>query len=391
MNKYVYQPYKMAETIDRFNNVYSQFLDELEKLCDFKRKLSPTNFLKNYVCNILPQMDNISVCNEDFFTHSNLILVSCGKSYPSVTFKNILKVSQYKKNRMTKINFWKYLHTLYLLSTKLTSEIEALLDDEEISSNKDKIRCVLDSHKNLINNLKQYRPDKIFIEQAVVPTEKKNSSHASASSPAPGMGGLPGMGGGLPGMSPDFLQNSLIGKLANDLSKDFNEKDFASLNSPADILSSFFGGGGDGDGDGMGGLGNIMKTICTKMDQKIKSGELNQHDLMSEAQQLMGGFMGGMAPNTDCPPPGPGASPPGAGMPSPGANPPGMNNPLGAGMPSFAELAKMTPDQLRRLGANNMMNAMNAQKPNPKHTLNKDEKEKSKNTPTKGVIIRKKK
>jgi len=44
-----------------------------------------------------------------------------------------------------------------------------------------------------------------------------------------------------------------------------------------------------------------MGTVCKKLDDKMKSGELNQNVLLNEAQQMMqnlGGF-GGMGGNAD--------------------------------------------------------------------------------------------
>ena len=45
---------------------------------------------------------------------------------------------------------------------------------------------------------------------------------------------------------------------------------------------------GGGDSKGGSALGNIMTTVCSELDNKIKKGELDQSVLFKEAQGLMG-------------------------------------------------------------------------------------------------------
>ena len=91
-------------------------------------------------------------------------------------------------------------------------------------------------------------------------------------------------GGGMPFPFGD-IENTQIGKLAGELAEKI-EKDgnveMPNITNPSDIFSMMF------SGDKNNPIGNIMNTVCSELDSKIKNGELDQGKLFSEAQGLMG-------------------------------------------------------------------------------------------------------
>ena len=60
------------------------------------------------------------------------------------------------------------------------------------------------------------------------------------------------------------------------------------MSNPADLISSLFSGGENNP------IGNIMNKVVSLIDEKMKSGELNQEDLVKEANNVMN-----MMGNTD--------------------------------------------------------------------------------------------
>ena len=364
-----------ASVLDRFNNVYQQFLEDLNKTFKVKTSILPEpdkKYLEEFVQRVLPYMDNVSVCNEDFFNHSkDPVLLVVGK----ITFHQIFTHSEYRKKN-TKISFWKYLHALYLLSTKLTDNVEKIISGLKHSDLVSATKCVLDSRDTIINNLKKYRPDIVFTHDTLSPEDTKAIQHTTQRKKD--REELKEMEDSM-NESSDFFSGSLIGQLASDLSKEVNPADFKDLGNPADLMAKLFGGGLATSGTGAdsnflaGGLGNIMATVCNKMDEKIKSGELNQHSLMMEAQKLMGGL--NLFP--------PGGMPPRPNVAQPSASP--------NGMPMPPNLANMTPDQLRQMGMQmGMMNMMaTSMQGNPKTRTKNSGKSCGENK--KGVIRRKKK
>jgi len=267
----------MTQILERFNSVYTQFFDELRK--EFHVKIDAddkTDHLTDFVKHILPYMDNISVCNEDFLklTEPHLHLTH------NVSFHHIMTHEKYEMN---KISFWKYLHTIYLLSTKLEDEIKALSQDNI------QIKAVISSKDDIVENIKKYKPETIFEIIAKPPT---NANTAASTKADEIMEDLKEDDEN-EGVS-DFFKSSMIGKLAEVLSKEFNPEEFKDIQNPMDLLGSLFQPSSGTTGIGpMPGMENILKKVCIKMDEKLKSGELNHEALLMDAQRLMSTMFSG--------------------------------------------------------------------------------------------------
>ncbi len=80
-----------------------------------------------------------------------------------------------------------------------------------------------------------------------------------------------------------FDENSLIGGLAKELSSEIDPKDLGDIKSFADI-GKLFAPGENGENK----LQNVMKTVTQKLDAKMQNGQLNQEQLLNEAQNMMG-------------------------------------------------------------------------------------------------------
>jgi hypothetical protein len=83
-----------------------------------------------------------------------------------------------------------------------------------------------------------------------------------------------------------FFENSTIGSLAQEISKEINMDDLKGKD-PSEILNATFNGGGSG-GNQANVLGSVVSKVSAKIHERIASGSLNQEDLMSEAMNLMG-------------------------------------------------------------------------------------------------------
>ncbi len=280
----------MAQILERFENVYKQFFDELNKTFGIKI-VNQDNicYLDDFITHILPHMDNISVCNEDFLKLSTQHI----HLTHNVSFRHIMENKNYEEN---KISFWKYLHTLYLLSTKL--------EDQIVSKNiPNSVKAVLASKDDIMENIKKYKPEEVFAYKSVSTNSNTSKTSKKADEIIEDLkdddkagDDIGNIFGGSDG-SADFLKNTLIGKLAEDLSKEFNPEEFKDLNNPMDLLGTLLNGGVQGR-SGMGqtgigeGMANILQKVCVKMDEKIKNGELNHEALLLDAQKMMGNMFG---------------------------------------------------------------------------------------------------
>lgn len=81
------------------------------------------------------------------------------------------------------------------------------------------------------------------------------------------------------------LENTKIAQLAKNISEKINIDDFPALSDPSKLLSSL---GGNSFEDG--GIQNLLKFVVGEVEQAFKSNNLDEKDLMSEAQNIMGQF-----------------------------------------------------------------------------------------------------
>lgn len=84
-----------------------------------------------------------------------------------------------------------------------------------------------------------------------------------------------------------FLQNSKIGKLAQEITQDI-EIDKLNIKDPSELLNMESLLSGENSA-----LGDIISKVGNKVAAKISSGELKHEDLLSEAMSMMGKLNGG--------------------------------------------------------------------------------------------------
>ena len=82
------------------------------------------------------------------------------------------------------------------------------------------------------------------------------------------------------------LENTKIAQLAKNISEKINVNDFPDLNDPSKLLSSL----GNPSGDENGGIQNLLKFVVSEVEDAFKNNNLNEKDLISEAQNIMGQF-----------------------------------------------------------------------------------------------------
>jgi hypothetical protein len=280
------------KVLERFNQVYKDFLEDLHKTFGFNIEKTLDNF-EIYVKYLLPHMDNISVCNEDFFRMSKESVIYLGGN---ISLLDVLNHKEYQKKK-TKVSFWKYMHTFYILSTKLVDKIKIIVDNLESDKSIPKesikmIHLVLSSQDSIMENLKKNKPETIFVHDTFPELSSKSASNKKLSDDISEINKELDQDENPSG----FMGDSLIGKLAEDLTKNINvnPEDLKNIGNPFDLFSSFFGAGaGAGDTNKpnlQGGLGNIFTTILTEMNSKFASGELDGKKLFAEANQMMGGI-----------------------------------------------------------------------------------------------------
>ena len=80
------------------------------------------------------------------------------------------------------------------------------------------------------------------------------------------------------------LENTKIAQLAKNISEKINIDDFPGLTDPSKLLSSL------SDPNSDGGIQNLLKFVVGEVEQAFKGENINEKDLVNEAQNIMGQF-----------------------------------------------------------------------------------------------------
>jgi len=309
--------YTFAEANVIINDRYLAFLNELiEKfkyhdellgtlkydLKSIKNKLvdNPNQILDAVTDNFLYCLEQIADNNSDYFIYQKEKITKRNKVYknklPKLGSKTLLK--RVLKECDTKYNsyLFKTVLDIFLLFTIKTEDNEIQFTNEyvdyvkenfEENKNFSKMLMVFDNSNNILN-ISQQEPDiepelNDDDESWIETTKTKKSSNKKKSKNAKGFA------------APEFmknLENTKIAQLAKNISDKINMDDFPELTDPMKLLSSL------GNPSEEGGIQNLLKFVIGEVETSFKNNNMNEKDLINEAQTMMGNFsnMSGIDP-----------------------------------------------------------------------------------------------
>ena len=250
------------ENLIKFNKLYSDFLTDLKNVFSFinPSKFDEKDFLTFFSINNLPYMNDISKANESVLVENKDIFIISG-----VTFSKIFNNNDYEITQNTKNSIWSYLHSLYVFLLSLNTSNKDYINtlDKNVKNN---IEKYVDNSKlctDVINNIKTFRNNMNNVNINVNNNVNNNSNSSNSS---------------------NFLENSAIGSLAKELQEELKDEDLPNIENPSDLFSQM--------ASGEGNIMSVVSKVMNKMDQKMKSGEINQQTLMNEATGLLGMMTG---------------------------------------------------------------------------------------------------
>lgn len=177
-----------------------------------------------------------------------------------------LKMTEYWAHNLsssTRYSIFNYLHVLYILAfhSRRSDDLTAVPDLESDTPSLSEV------YLKLVNNIRKSKGNEQCMD------EECNNCSSTTANPLESLLGGGGAGG-------------LIGELAEDIARDINIED---LGNPMDLMGMLMG---KTDSPAGGNLMNLIKTVGDKVKNKIDSGELDQGQLLNEAQNLMGSLGG---------------------------------------------------------------------------------------------------
>jgi hypothetical protein len=263
-----------------------------EKLIDNKYQV--IDIITN---NFLFCLEQICDHNSDYFIYQKEKIKKNGKYYknklPKIGNKTLLKrILKETDNNSTEKLFRNIIELFHLLTYKEDNVIS--FNDEYIQYVKDnftnnknfsKMIMVFDNVDNIINShideqeINDNNDNNDTDEEEIKTKDNKNKNKKNKSKKETKIG-------------PDFLkgmENTKIAQLAKNISEKINIDEFPALTDPAKLLSSLTNPEGGEDGEG-GGIQNLLKFVIGEVEDAFKNNNMNEKDLVNEAQNIMGQF-----------------------------------------------------------------------------------------------------
>ena len=256
------------ETSDKIATFYGENGIESQMLFDYVKKTYPERFF-----------DILYQNNEIFEETSN---INC-EFLPNIDFKELWNLNDVTDN--TRDTLWKYLQLLLFSSVGNITDSESFGDTAKLfeAIDQDEFKTKLEDVMSNIQN--------IFTEKEGFQnedTEPEPSDGKEGVPPMPNLGeGMKGVFENMP--NPEDIHSHIssmldgkLGKLATEIAEETAGEldiDFSDATKPEDIMKKLF--------KSPGKLMDLVKKVGSKLDTKLKSGQIDEKELMSEASDLM--------------------------------------------------------------------------------------------------------
>ena len=250
----------MATYSEKFNFYLKSFLGEIVTIFpEYKEtidseysdvltteNLAVDTYVKEYMENVSPYHTDIAQKSNQLFLGENELKFLRGIDFRDLWTKDL--------SDSTRENIWKYLQTLYVLGRKIVAsddDVNAMLN--ELNSN---------DEENLKNH-QQEMMDMINNMSKITDENRANNSEVE-----------------------DLFNNGIISDIAKELTTelDLDKLDMGNPQNMNEAFSNIMGGGGGNN------FFNLISKVGEKIQNKVESGQINQGDLISEAQKMMGGL-----------------------------------------------------------------------------------------------------
>lgn len=305
-NSVDYTYFTSMSSLQNFNTNLEQFLNiiienypeqktNIEEYYTFP--LEGLQYLEMFYSNCRDKGDYISSKNEIIFSKDTTLL-------ENVDFYEIW--NDEKVDTADRNNIWKYLHTLFLYSfetkqekdlSTIVNELRALTQSKTGASGEEE--SALDEHAQtfltIIENLSQEMQNinktsnsnapmteeamSQNIDEILNATEDKDTSSSAANFAS----ALPGMGKMFGNLKMDELFNGTIGNIAQEVIQEIDMSKM-DIGDPSQLLGNLLSGKIDENN----GLMNMVKNITSKIQSKVSANNVNEEDLVKEAESMMG-------------------------------------------------------------------------------------------------------
>ena len=250
----------MATYTEKFNFYLKTFLGELQNIFpEFKdsitssysevlesESLSVDTYVKEYMNAVQSFHTQIATKQNSLFLGDSELKFLRDLDFRELWTKDL--------SDSTRENIWKYLQTLYVIGKKIVAnddDVSAMLNELN-TPNQDDFKQHQQEMMEMIENM-----SKITDENRATNSEVEN-----------------------------LFNNGIISDIAKELTNelDLDKMDMGNPQNMNEAFSNIMGGGGGTN------FFNLISKVGEKIQSKVESGQINQGDLINEAQKMMGGL-----------------------------------------------------------------------------------------------------
>jgi hypothetical protein len=315
ISDYIEPPKSFSDKINIINEKYINIFEELLEKFKYHEDLLPSieydlKYIKNAInddqFNIIDRLTNnflycfeqITEHNVDYFTYQKDKVKKDGKSVKNkisklgnkTVFKRILSEIDHKSiNKL----FSDIIEIFELLTEKnddtiifMNEYIDYVKENFDDNKNFNKMIMVIDNVDDMFSNIPDEKDTKSAIEiEKEKGKNKKDKKSKKSKNPMEGM--MEGMMDGAGGEFIKGLETTKIAQLAKNISQKIKQEDFPILSDPAQLLSSLSNNGSNDSGNS---IQNLLKFVVGEVEDAFKKENMNEADLVNEAQNIMGKF-----------------------------------------------------------------------------------------------------
>lgn len=297
--------YTLEEAISLINDKYLVLLKELiekfkyheELIGPLENDLKITNdklpenkyqVISIITENLLYCIEQISDHNSDYFIYQkDKVEKKNGKTYknklPKIGNRTLLKKILKESDSQSVNKLFNDILDMFNLLINKTDEIYSFNEEyvsyvkSKFNENKNfsKMIMVIDNINNILNSkLEEVEVvEDLDDEEDVKETKKGKKKNKSKKNNKMGADFMKG------------IENTKIAQLAKNISEKINMEDFPALTDPTKLLSSLTNPTGEDNG-----IQNLLKFVIGEVEGAFKNNDLNEKDLINEAQGIMGQF-----------------------------------------------------------------------------------------------------
>ena len=261
--------YYLSIFLGEITNIYPEFADVVKsgygELLETPES-SNNQYVKDYMTVIKPYLSDVASKNEKIFKGLEPINLLTNIDFRDIWSKDI--------NQNTRENIWKYLQTLVVIGKKIVG------DDEEIDDLLQKFNSSKTESNDDSGEAESQAENNNTMDDEMLNMLKNMSSMTQDPNES------------LPDTSENEMKNLFDGGIISDIAQeltqelDLNNLDMGNPQNMNEAFSNLMGGGGGGQNN----FFNLVTKVGEKIQNKVQSGQVNQGDLMKEAQKMMGGL-----------------------------------------------------------------------------------------------------